>query len=322
MTSNTNNILIIEIGRLAIIEHSDNPDLMNTFLIGVGEKFNIQKNKNYFIKPLVHNTCFNLSKNYNLELVNEKFVQNLFINIDDYYFGYEERYKKVYDNGADLWETGRPNESLLRVFYKYPDIFKGKVIDLGCGEGRDTIFLYQQNINIQGIDISHSAIEKAKEKIANANGKTSIFSTGNVLYLNQHDKDSFDLAMNMGCLHMMYKCEDRSSHLKNVSRILKTGGYFLVDHCNSEWGKGFHTIENYSQIKDKLKNFSQDNYIDRAIVVNGKRNKIPLKVIPYSEKTKKELIKEITFWEFEFIEAFESNTESFGNSSLILFRKQ
>lgn len=321
ITSDKENNLTVESGRLAIIECSNKSKVAKPFLIGVGEKFEIHKNKKYFINLLVSNTRISLSNHYNLAIENGEDTQKLFADIDDYYFGYEERYKKIYSVGADLWETGKPNESLLMVFRKYPNLFKGKVIDLGCGEGRDTIFLHKQNIDVRGIDISHSAIEKAKEKIGNFNDEPSIFSTGNVLYLNKYEDETFDLAMNMGCLHMINKNSDRLCHLQNVARVLKKGGYFLVDHCKSEWGKGFHTIEDYDQVKEQLKNFHKENYIDRMVRINGEKIKIPLKVIPYLEKSKTDLIKEITYFGFEVVETFDTDTESFGNSTLALFRK-
>ncbi|WP_210128623.1 MULTISPECIES: class I SAM-dependent methyltransferase [unclassified Staphylococcus] len=321
ITSDKENNLTVESGRLAIIECSNKNKVTKPFLIGVGEKFEIHKNKKYFINLLVSNTRISLSNHYNLTVEDDEDTQKLFADIDDYYFGYEERYKKIYSIGADLWETGKPNESLLMVFRRYPNLFKGKVIDLGCGEGRDTIFLHKQNIDVQGIDISHSAIEKAKVKIGNFNDEQSIFSTGNVLYLNKYEDETFDLAMNMGCLHMIHKNSDRLCHLKNVARVLKKGGYFLVDHCKSEWGNGFHTIEDYDQVKEQLKNFHKENYIDRIVRVNGEKIKIPLKVIPYLEKSKIDLIKEITYFGFEVVETFDTDTESFGNSTLALFRK-
>lgn len=92
--------------------------------------------------------------------------------------------------------------------------------------------------------------------------------------------------MNMGCLHMINKNSDRLCHLQNVSRILKTGGYFLVDHCKSEWGKGFHTIEDYEQVKEQLKDFHKENYIDRIVRVNGEKIKNTVKSYSLFRKVK------------------------------------
>jgi ubiquinone/menaquinone biosynthesis C-methylase UbiE len=313
--------LIIKDGRIAILEKGNEEDSNKNFLIGIGEEFQCKNNMTYYIKILVQSVSFITTNDVFLKEENDLQIKKLFSQIDDYYFGYEDRYRTVYDNGADLWETEKPNDSLLEIFNNYPELFKGKVIDLGCGEGRDTIFLTKKGIDVQGIDISHSAINKAKEKYKEIIELKEVFHIGNVLYLNRFEDQTFNFAMNMGCLHMMNKNEDRLLHLQNVNRILKLNGYFLVDHCSGEWGKGFHTIENYDQIKSKLKNFNNNQYIDRTIVVKGKKIKIPLKVLPYSEKSNEELITEISKNGFEFVKSYQSNTESFGNSVLILFKK-
>ncbi len=107
ITSDKENNLTVESGRLAIIECSNKSKVAKPFLIGVGEKFEIHKNKKYFINLLVSNTRISLSNHYNLAIENGEDTQKLFADIDDYYFGYEERDKKIYSVGADLWETGK-----------------------------------------------------------------------------------------------------------------------------------------------------------------------------------------------------------------------
>ncbi|UXR77799.1 MULTISPECIES: class I SAM-dependent methyltransferase [unclassified Staphylococcus] len=320
--SDKDDTLVVLNGRLAIIRENDIDNKRETFLLGVGEIYIVEKGFKYFIKSLIIDTRLKIADTINITVINKESLENIFSEIDDYYFGYEERYKKVYESGADLWETVKPNKSLIKIFDEYNKIFRENVIDLGCGEGRDTIFLSENNVDVKGVDISHSAINKAKQKIRERNGNEDIFQTGNVLYLNQFENQSFHLAMNMGCLHMMKNPEDRLIHIKNVHRILVNGGYFLVDHCKDEWGKGFHTIENYNEVKEKLKNFNEENYIDRIITVNGEKIKIPLKVIPYMEKSSKELINEITSNGFNVVEVYHNNTESFGNSVLVLFKKR
>lgn len=323
LSSEKENILRVIDGRLVIIVYKENKKEYTKFLIGVDEEFIVKKNKVYYIKSLVDITHFSLKMDYLLlEEKNNKKIKNILLEIDDYYFGYEERYNKVYGMGADLWETEKPNESLLKIFNEHPNIFTGKVIDLGCGEGRDTIYLTRKNIDIKGVDISHSAIKKAKEKLVKYNIDEDIFYTGNVLYLNKFKNDTFHLAINMGCLHMINKEEDRKCHLKNVNRILKSKGYFVVDHCKSEWGKGFHTIDDYNKVRDKLKNFEKGHVIDRTISISGKKIKVPLEIIPYLEKSKEELINEITSYGFEVITTYDNYNESFGNSVIILFRKK
>lgn len=315
---NQDNFMVVKDGRLAIIEVKNEK---KKYIIGVEEKFKLKKECRYYIKSVKNKSYLTLNQHINIEKVRDMKIESLFENIDDYYFGYEDRYDTVYKAGAHLWETDSPNQTLVNVFAKYPNLFKNKVIDLGCGEGRDSIYLKKNGVDVYGVDISHTAIKKAKERISMIGEEEKIFQTGNVLYLNNFQNEDFDLAINMGCLHMINKLEDRKLHLENVNRVLKRGGHFLVEHCNSEWGKGFRTIDNYYKVKDMLINFQNENYIDRIINVKGRDVKIPLKVIPYLERSNKDLIQEINSFGFKLIENSENNDETFGSSSLLLFEK-
>ena len=52
---------------------------------------------------------------------------------------YEDRYRKVYQAGAAFWEEPVPTEALVK-FISESNLPKGlNVIDMGCGEGRDSI---------------------------------------------------------------------------------------------------------------------------------------------------------------------------------------
>ena len=61
------------------------------------------------------------------------------------------------------------NESTFAKFtYKKILNKKGKILDIGCGNGRDSYFFNKKGFNVTGIDISQKAIEKnSKNKIKN-----------------------------------------------------------------------------------------------------------------------------------------------------------
>ena len=52
----------------------------------------------------------------------------------NYYKAYEERYKAVHRKGL-LWEIDEPSKIVLDTINE--NHIKGKILDLGCGEGRD-----------------------------------------------------------------------------------------------------------------------------------------------------------------------------------------
>ena len=50
--------------------------------------------------------------------------------------------------------------------YKFLKNYKGSIVDVGCGNGRDLTYFVNNKLNIIGIDISKNAIEICKKKIS------------------------------------------------------------------------------------------------------------------------------------------------------------
>ncbi|MFC8228932.1 class I SAM-dependent methyltransferase [Streptomyces sp. NPDC057287] len=245
-------------------------------------------------------------------------VRSIVGTIGDYYYGYEDRYRTVYENGAQLWESAEPNASLLQMIQEQPGIFSGRIIDLGCGEGRDSLYLLSQGYDVTSVDVSHSALARARELAAAAGLDGSGFVERDIVYLRGFDEDRFDLAMNMGCLHMLVDDEQRGRHISRVFEILRPGGHFVVDHCASEWGKGFFSIPDYAEVAADL---VPGRVISRRIrVADGEKN-IGLEVIPYSERSGDALTEEISRHGFRLVSSAHTDTEAFGSSSMLLFRK-
>ncbi|MEU2119797.1 class I SAM-dependent methyltransferase [Streptomyces sp. NPDC016459] len=245
-------------------------------------------------------------------------VRTIVATIGDYYFGYEDRYRTVYENGAQLWESEEPNASLLQMMGERPDVFAGQIIDLGCGEGRDSLYLLSQGHRVVSVDVSHSALARARERAAAADLDPSGFVERDVIHLRGFEDNGFDLAMNMGCLHMLVEEEQRGRHISRVYDILRPGGHFIVDHCASEWGKGFFSIPDYTEVADAL---VPGNVISRRIRVADSEKDIGLEVLPFSERTGGALAEEITRYGFALVSSTHTNTEAFGSSTMLLFQK-
>jgi SAM-dependent methyltransferase len=66
-------------------------------------------------------------------------------------------------------------------FLHFARKLNGTVLELGCGTGRVTIPLAQNNLNITGLDVVPAMIERAKQKrvIYKSNGSSMIFDTFN-----------------------------------------------------------------------------------------------------------------------------------------------
>lgn len=66
-------------------------------------------------------------------------------------------WEKEYRNVENLWGYAPSNQ-----LSKYIDLIpkSGKILDIGIGEGRNAIFLAMKGYEVEGIDISNTAIKR------------------------------------------------------------------------------------------------------------------------------------------------------------------
>lgn len=69
-----------------------------------------------------------------------------------------EAWDGIYSEADRRW-SGRPNEALV---VEVADLTPGTALDIGCGEGADTVWLAQQGWSVTGLDISGVALERAR----------------------------------------------------------------------------------------------------------------------------------------------------------------
>ena len=86
-------------------------------------------------------------------------------------------------------ESIRHESTFARFTLKKINIKKSRVLDIGCGNGRDSYFFNKKGFEVTGIDISQKAIEKnSKNKIKNLSfkkfdiGKDKIKDKFDVIY--------------------------------------------------------------------------------------------------------------------------------------------
>ena len=74
---------------------------------------------------------------------------------------YEERYRKIYESSAEFWEEPVATEAFVDFIQEFNLLEGSRAVDMGCGEGRDSIFLAKMEFNVTAIDASRSTIERA-----------------------------------------------------------------------------------------------------------------------------------------------------------------
>ncbi|MGG3523486.1 class I SAM-dependent methyltransferase [Bacillus pseudomycoides] len=120
--------------------------------------------------------------------------------------------------------TNKPDENLVNYFEKKL-LNPGKVLELGCGPGRNAIYFAEKGCLVDAVDLSQESIqwatERAKEKNVNIN-----FIYNNIFDL-QIEEGTYDIVYDSGCFHHIAP-HRRMSYINLVKKALKPGGYFAI----------------------------------------------------------------------------------------------
>ena len=145
---------------------------------------------------------------------------------EPYYKAYEKRYQAAFSAGAERWGHSPDDEVLYNTLKSWVEEnnLQGKtIIEYACGEGACGVILSELGCIYHGVDISPSAIEKAKkllEKYPNA--------TVEVLdMVKESVKEKYDAALDCMGLHMLVTDKDRELYLKNAYNSLKENSPML-----------------------------------------------------------------------------------------------
>lgn len=144
---------------------------------------------------------------------------------------------EVYINGSfrDMWDLPYPSQELVAFVAAINFPKKTVGLDVGCGAGREAVFLAQQGLNMIGVDLSAEALRIAAERAKEA-GVQVDWRHGTVLNLPVEDQ-SVDFVNDRGCFHSIVE-EDRDQFAREIARILKPGGMMLLRGCREEKEEG------------------------------------------------------------------------------------
>ena len=127
-----------------------------------------------------------------------------------------EFWNDIYDNKIPAWGN-EPAEVLKKFLMYFPR--GARILDIGCGEGRNSIHLSRLGYTVTGIDISSSAIERARAK----DSKCTFYCMD---ALNDTLKETFDVIIDFGLFHFMPH-EYREKYVDNIYSMLVNDGIYI-----------------------------------------------------------------------------------------------
>lgn len=125
--------------------------------------------------------------------------------------------------------AAKPDESLVS-YVNRGLITEGRALDLGCGPGRNALYLAAAGFDVDAVDLSPAAIAWAEERAREAEAEVR-FHCGNIFSLLDGEggdlTGTYDLIYDSGCFHHLPP-HRRVSYLDLLDRALAPGGHFAL----------------------------------------------------------------------------------------------
>jgi SAM-dependent methyltransferase len=174
----------------------------------------------------------------------------------------KKAWEKEYNNPIFLSKKSEPQADVLR-FFKFLRKEEGfllsnkSVLDLGCGTGRNSNYLSSLGCDVIGIDFSQTALNLAisRAKKDNLNVNYILASIGDDYDI---ESSSIDVALDITSSNSLNE-KERINYLKEVQRVLKSGGYFFVRALSKDGNKNVKNLLKTSPGKER------DTYIIKDI---------------------------------------------------------
>ena len=185
--------------------------------------------------------------------------------------------KKILDQQSQHWESNfsskpemfglKPSIAAVKALKIFKKEKITKIIELGAGLGRDTIYFARNSIFVDAIDYSPTGIKIINKKAKKLN--LSKFIKTKIHDIRQ--KLPFPDRSFQGCFsHMLYCMALSSFNLKNlnqdVCRVLKSGGinvYTVRHNEDGDYQKGIHRGEDLYENDGFIVHFFSKNKINQ-----------------------------------------------------------
>ena len=169
-----------------------------------------------YINDLISNNLIQAKINNNPRAILDKF--------DGFDGGYDEGYRFV----ESFW--GNKPAHLVQecaILLKNDASNEISCLDLGCGHGKNAIFMMKQGFIVDAWDSSYFAIQEARKLCTDINWKVR-----DIRKIYPYGK-KYDAILMTGCLHCLTSKSEIERVIRIAQNITKIGGYHVISAFNS-----------------------------------------------------------------------------------------
>ena len=171
---------------------------------------------------------------------------------------FEEMYQNEDKNGYDSWYqedlTNLSRQISLAILNRYNF---SRVLDVGCGKGTFTHLLKKANNEVVGIDVSETAIEKARAKYRNIDFK--VLSVDELMKMQQ---ERYDLVIMLEVLSYLENWRQVIKYIANITRYVYVSLYIPADPV------GF--VKNFENLRSEITkyfNIEVENLLNNEVIL-------------------------------------------------------
>ena len=153
----------------------------------------------------------------------------------DYADYWDGSYRAFYGTGQAFRRPQDARTSSLREFLRWEQVPgpRGHVLDVGCGDGLNAVFLASLGYEVTGIDVSPVALARARAH-AHERGLDVRFVCGDVRAMPCFADGAFALAIDVKTFHSLWTFRDRSAYLAELRRVMCPGAVlFFRQNCRA-----------------------------------------------------------------------------------------
>lgn len=252
------------------------------------------------------------------------------IRMNDWYKKmFEGKFGEFWLKQIERWEeTSELQASFLREILE-----KGLTLDHCCGPGRISVLL-ADSMPIVGLDLSRFFLKAAKKRAKQAGRGNLYLIRADMRYL-PFKHGAFDNVINLWTSFGYFSDEENRRVIREVSRVLRNGGNFLLDTFNPGWmirsfrDRDWNENEQYLMLEERSVKWKDKKLKTRWIIVNkrnGEIGEITTNLRLYDLEELKELLREEKLETVKVYGSFKKEKEEFkearSNRIIIVSQKQ
>ncbi len=139
-----------------------------------------------------------------------------------YYKAYDARYKVIHA-ANHTWAAENPTPLVLEMVNRHGISKAAPMLEIGCGEGRDSIALLREGYCLRATDVSMEAIRFCKEKFSRFQDCFQVMDA-----CAGQEAGCYDFIFATAVLHMLVEDRDRNAFFRCIRRNLSRHGKALI----------------------------------------------------------------------------------------------